>query len=185
MHVTNSNLIKNQFCFKCQELHRKAQSKTQYVPIYTLYISHYHPAHLNCIPVSIITPIRWVPNLLTGTSIIQKGPQLQPQQPLNLPHCFRTTNTNSPTDPLHWHGIGNCYTQKNTIPWNCHEIGYWAGMAMFSRWHNFDHCFLVHLSQTATQIANFMGPTWGPSGANRTQVGPMLAPWTLLSGKVP
>ena len=25
------------------------------------------------------------------------------------------------------------------------------------------------------------GP-WGPSGADRTQVGPMLAPWTLLSG---
>ena len=31
-------------------------------------------------------------------------------------------------------------------------------------------------------IARFMGPTWGPSGAGRTQVGPMLAPWTLLSG---
>ena len=31
-------------------------------------------------------------------------------------------------------------------------------------------------------IARFMGPTWGPSGADRTQVGPMLAPWTLLSG---
>ena len=30
-------------------------------------------------------------------------------------------------------------------------------------------------------ITRFMGPTWGPSGANRTQVGPMLAPWTLLS----
>ena len=30
--------------------------------------------------------------------------------------------------------------------------------------------------------ARFMGPTWGPSGADRTQVGPMLAPWTLLSG---
>ena len=30
-------------------------------------------------------------------------------------------------------------------------------------------------------IARFMGPTWGPSGADRTQVGPMLAPWTLLS----
>ena len=28
----------------------------------------------------------------------------------------------------------------------------------------------------------FMGPTWGPSGADRTQVGPMLAPWTLLYG---
>ena len=32
-------------------------------------------------------------------------------------------------------------------------------------------------------IARFVGPTWGPSGAGRTQtVGPMLAPWTLLSG---
>ena len=31
------------------------------------------------------------------------------------------------------------------------------------------------------QISRFMGPTWGPSGAERTQVGPMLAPWTLLS----
>ena len=27
-----------------------------------------------------------------------------------------------------------------------------------------------------------MGPTRGPSGADRTQVGPMLAPWMLLSG---
>ena len=33
-----------------------------------------------------------------------------------------------------------------------------------------------------TLIARFMGPTWGPSGDNRTQVGPMLAPWTLLPG---
>ena len=34
-----------------------------------------------------------------------------------------------------------------------------------------------------TLIARFVGPTWGPSGADRTQVGPMLAPWTLLSGQ--
>ena len=27
-----------------------------------------------------------------------------------------------------------------------------------------------------------MGPIWGPPGADRTQVGPVLAPWTLLSG---
>ena len=33
-----------------------------------------------------------------------------------------------------------------------------------------------------TLIARFVGSTWGPSGADRTQVGPMLAPWTLLSG---
>ena len=31
-------------------------------------------------------------------------------------------------------------------------------------------------------IARFMGTTWGPSGADRAQVGPMLAPWALLSG---
>ena len=31
------------------------------------------------------------------------------------------------------------------------------------------------------QIARLMGPTWGTPGADRTQVGPMLAPWTLLS----
>ena len=35
----------------------------------------------------------------------------------------------------------------------------------------------------ATLIARLMGPTYGPSGADRTQVGPMLAPWTLISGK--
>ena len=28
-----------------------------------------------------------------------------------------------------------------------------------------------------TLIARFMGPTWGPSGTDRTQVGPMLTPW--------
>ena len=31
-------------------------------------------------------------------------------------------------------------------------------------------------------IARSMGPTWGPPVADRTQVGPMLAPWTLISG---
>ena len=31
-------------------------------------------------------------------------------------------------------------------------------------------------------VTRFMGPTWGPSGTDRTQVGPILAPRTLLSG---
>ena len=35
-----------------------------------------------------------------------------------------------------------------------------------------------------TQIAKFMGPTWGPPGSCQPQMGPMLAPWTLLSGQV-
>ena len=33
-----------------------------------------------------------------------------------------------------------------------------------------------------SQIAKFMGPTWGPPGSCRPQMGPMLAPCTLLSG---
>ena len=35
---------------------------------------------------------------------------------------------------------------------------------------------------TPSQIARLMGPTWGPSGSCRPQMGPMLATWTLLSG---
>ena len=38
------------------------------------------------------------------------------------------------------------------------------------------------LSGEWSQIAKFMGPAWGPPGSCRSQMGPMLAPWTLLSG---
>ena len=31
-------------------------------------------------------------------------------------------------------------------------------------------------------IARSIGPTWGPPGSCRPHMGPMLAPWTLLSG---
>ena len=34
-----------------------------------------------------------------------------------------------------------------------------------------------------TQIAQFTGPTWGPPGSYRPQMGPTLAPCNLLSGK--
>ena len=37
--------------------------------------------------------------------------------------------------------------------------------------------------QGETQIAKVMGPTWGPPGSCRPQMGPMLAPWTLLLGE--
>ena len=38
------------------------------------------------------------------------------------------------------------------------------------------------LTHWGSLITKFMGPKWGLSGADRTQMGPMLAPWTLLSG---
>ena len=40
----------------------------------------------------------------------------------------------------------------------------------------------IYNTNVYTLIARFMGPTWGPSGADRTQVGLMLAPWTSLLG---
>ena len=49
-------------------------------------------------------------------------------------------------------------------------------------WTRYPHRWL---SVSATLIARSMKPTWGPSGADRTQVGPMLVPRTLLSGSRP
>ena len=46
-------------------------------------------------------------------------------------------------------------------------------------------CVNQHLcsgkQQRTSQIAYFMGPTWGPPGSCRSQMGPMLVPWTLPS----
>ena len=42
-------------------------------------------------------------------------------------------------------------------------------------------CKWVDMAGVITLMTRSMVPTWGPSG---TQVGPMLAPWTLLSGKI-
>ena len=41
-----------------------------------------------------------------------------------------------------------------------------------------------HQPTLGPQIARFMGPTRGPPGSCRPQMGPMLAPWTLLSGTI-
>ena len=59
-------------------------------------------------------------------------------------------------------------------------------------WKHFPHCWpfvrgICHLWIPLTkrsQIARFMGPTWGPPGSCQPQMGPMLAPWTLLLGTI-
>ena len=43
---------------------------------------------------------------------------------------------------------------------------------------------LINTKLFVPLIAKFREPTWGPSGADRTQVDPMLAQWTLLSGAI-
>ena len=45
-------------------------------------------------------------------------------------------------------------------------------------------CEKILYPHPITQIAKLMGPTRGPPGSCRSQMGPMLAPWTLLSGKI-
>ena len=42
----------------------------------------------------------------------------------------------------------------------------------------------IHVIKDTTPITRFMGPTWGPPGSCRPQMGPMLAPWSLLSGYI-
>ena len=39
-----------------------------------------------------------------------------------------------------------------------------------------------HLISTRSQRAKLIGPTWGPPEFCRPQMGPILAPWALLSG---
>ena len=51
----------------------------------------------------------------------------------------------------------------------------WLVLSMHAR--NFTFIF----GKKITQIAKFIGPTWGPPGSCRPQMGPMLAPWTVLS----
>ena len=47
--------------------------------------------------------------------------------------------------------------------------------------HTFQSWLAKVISRMCAQISRFIRLTWDPPGANRTQVGPMLAPWTLLA----
>ena len=72
-----------------------------------------------------------------------------------------------------------------SISWCTHKWIFTTLSTMsLSLWPHFiQHKFALHCIQhIAILIARFMGPKWGLSQADRTQVGPMLAPWTLLSG---
>ena len=85
----------------------------------------------------------------------------------------------------------NTLTRKQSTPkvlylhtFIIHSVGI-SAVNTSGAYHDAD--YWVWLESVATMsleslIARFMRPTWGPSGADKTQVGPMLAPWTLLSG---
>ena len=49
-------------------------------------------------------------------------------------------------------------------------------------WNTTSIYSILYCRSVRSLMARFKGTAWGPSGADRTQVGPMLAPWTLPSG---
>ena len=85
---------------------------------------------------------------------------------------------------------------RNILPWRWHKndvfVYLWESwifqrhesvafyIMVFQSWFQTCH----HACRCNTQIARVMGPTWGLPGSCRPLVGPMLAPWTLLSGYI-
>ena len=65
---------------------------------------------------------------------------------------------------------------------SCHSCHNWVSMVVIKI--PCLHGTRIPVGSKAPLIARFMGSTWGPSGADRTQMDPMLAPWTLLSGMI-
>ena len=85
-----------------------------------------------------------------------------------------------------WSRLLNCRCQDSAwynAPCIVLQQDFWStrGCPFSQGWCLVD-LHIMFLCMSSTLIARFMGPTWGPSGADRTQVGPMLAPWTWLSG---
>ena len=72
---------------------------------------------------------------------------------------------------------GYCTTRSKTI--QCVWMNEWHTCRIIVYVNSGCVCE-VTFAQIDTPIARFTGSTWGPSGADKTQVGPMLAPWTLL-----
>ena len=88
--------------------------------------------------------------------------------------------------------IGQDYYWSNVRAHHLHRCTKWSlkwsKAINKARWRNERSLTQVHCHESyfvwnnISLITRFEGPTWGPSGAGRTQVGPMSAPWTLLSG---
>ena len=63
------------------------------------------------------------------------------------------------------------------------EIHPWWPQMKVAAWQS--NCTPNRKIMKCTQIAKFMGPTWGPSGPCLPQMDPIVAPWTLVSGWLP
>ena len=79
-----------------------------------------------------------------------------------------------------------CSQITNQTPTLQHSIRHHINIMLLETRNERDDCqrnfVLTRNGWDCAQIARFMGPTWGPPGSCRPQMGPMLSPWTLLSG---
>ena len=108
------------------------------------------------------------------------------QGPVNSPHKWPVTRKMFPFDDVTmWQFFFFC----NGFSETCAELlaifvcaSIWTKYLVLKSHYNMAN--LLRWNQKTSLIARFMGPTWCPPGADRTQVGPMLAPWTLLSGLI-
>ena len=119
---------------------------------------------VNCCLIHPMNTLHWhhtVPRplkTLAALQFVKSFVVLTKKKPINM--CINV--------PLFWKSIG--------YPWVF--LAKWSNKAC---WYH-GEIIILFTSNNTSLIARFMGPTWCPSGADRTDVGPMLAPWNLLSG---
>ena len=90
-----------------------------------------------------------------------------------------------------WNLVGCLYWRRSWFYWKKKafkfKFKFNIQVQLRSKVGNRSHLSLTWICQKvkiSSQIARFMGPTWGPPGSCWPQMGPILAPWTLLSGVV-
>ena len=86
---------------------------------------------------------------------------------------------------LWWNSVVPCYVFYCCSQVNCIHNHWLISSCLFSmKYDKLIPPSIIDALGDMPQIAKFMRPTWGPPGLYRPQMGPMLAPWTLLSGAV-
>ena len=130
--------------------------KSTHLYTYTHKLTHLPPGQIAAFPQTIFSyAFSWMKRFVLR--LIFHGVFLRVQLTINQHYFRRQTIIWTNADPVHWHIYAALGGDELT------------GLRF---------CYI----QLTPQIAKFMEPTWGPPGFCRPQMGPMLAPRTLLSG---
>ena len=81
---------------------------------------------------------------------------------------------------MYSHNLSNVHCYRTS----CCDNGASRQAQVQSKWQEYTdwECTCTMQVIVVPQITKFMGPTWDPPGSCRTQMGPMMTPWNLLSG---